>query len=314
MYEHILEKERQVFWIYGNVTSAGYPLTHIDTISPTGEINPDSALNLIVYREEEGHLNMMDGLIVDLLQEKWKTFARYRFYRRFVAFILYFIIFVTAFALRPGHDLCAFQNDTSSLSGCSQTGPNRTIDPCYLLQPYRHADIACVVLGAVIYLFLAMKEIYHQGFNIFFTTLMGAPAKALLLLSCLFVLSMLPGRALCAHEYEDVMGVLAILCTAPYFLFFCRGFRIVGPFVVMIYKMIKGDLLRFFIIYAVFVIGFSQAMFIVFKGVSGSPFEHATESIMSMFIMSLGQFADFYDDFVSTGHPTMGKVILPFGC
>nr|KAG5703052.1 hypothetical protein BaRGS_016213 [Batillaria attramentaria] len=51
--------------------------------------------------EEEGHLNMMDGLIVDLLQEKWKTFARYRFYRRFVAFILYFIIFVTAFALRP---------------------------------------------------------------------------------------------------------------------------------------------------------------------------------------------------------------------
>ena len=31
-----------------------------------------------------------------------------------------------------------------------------------------------------------------------------------------------------------------------------------GPFVVMIYDMIKGDLLRFFIIYAVFVVGFSQ--------------------------------------------------------
>lgn len=49
MYEHILEKERQVYWIYGNVTCAGYPLTHIDTISPTGEINTDSALNIIVY-------------------------------------------------------------------------------------------------------------------------------------------------------------------------------------------------------------------------------------------------------------------------
>ena len=32
----------------------------------------------------------------------------------------------------------------------------------------------------------------------------------------------------------------------------------VGPFVVMIYKMIRGDLLRFFIIYIVFLVGFSQ--------------------------------------------------------
>lgn len=30
-----------------------------------------------------------------------------------------------------------------------------------------------VVLGAIIYLGLAMKEIYHQGFNIFFTTLVN---------------------------------------------------------------------------------------------------------------------------------------------
>jgi hypothetical protein len=35
----------------------------------------------------------------------------------------------------------------------------------------------------------------------------------------------------------------------------------VGPFVVMIYKMIKGDLLRFFTIYVVFLIGFSQGSY-----------------------------------------------------
>lgn len=32
----------------------------------------------------------------------------------------------------------------------------------------------------------------------------------------------------------------------------------VGPFVVMIYRMIQGDLLRFVAIYLVFVLGFSQ--------------------------------------------------------
>ena len=42
------------------------------------------------------------------------------------------------------------------------------------------------------------------------------------------------------------------------FLLFIRGTKIVGPFVVMIYKMIRGDLLRFFTIYVVFLIGFSQ--------------------------------------------------------
>ena len=39
-----------------------------------------------------------------------------------------------------------------------------------------------------------------------------------------------------------------------------RGFKKVGPFVVMIYRMILGDLLRFVTIYLVFVLGFSQGL------------------------------------------------------
>ena len=48
MYEHILEIERQVYWIYGSVTCAAYPLEHIDTISATGEININSAMYHVV--------------------------------------------------------------------------------------------------------------------------------------------------------------------------------------------------------------------------------------------------------------------------
>ena len=40
-----------------------------------------------------------------------------------------------------------------------------------------------------------------------------------------------------------------------------RGFKLVGPFVVMIYKMIRTDLIRFFTIYLIFVVGFSQCKF-----------------------------------------------------
>ena len=54
----------------------------------------------------------------------------------------------------------------------------------------------------------------------------GAPTKAMFLFSCVFVVMMLPGRAAGAYQFEDVMGVLAILFTAPYFLFFCRSVNI----------------------------------------------------------------------------------------
>jgi len=49
MYEHILELDREVYWVYGNVTCAGYPLEFIDTISETGEINTNSAMYHVVY-------------------------------------------------------------------------------------------------------------------------------------------------------------------------------------------------------------------------------------------------------------------------
>ncbi|XP_059151469.1 transient receptor potential cation channel subfamily V member 5-like [Physella acuta] len=313
MFEHILEMVREVYWLFCNVTSAGYPLTDVDTISRTGEINMDSALHLIVKGNLEGHLDMMDGVIVKLLQEKWKTFVSFRFYRRFFLFICYFICFVTAFALRPGVDLCSKPNQNVTLSYCQA---NQTANPCYLLMPYRTEDIVRMVLevvvliSAVIYIFLALKEIYHQGFKVFFSTLTGAPAKTLFLMSCIFVVLMLPGRATCAHQFEDVVGVLAVLCTSPYFLFFCRGFRIVGPSVVMIYNMIRKDLLQFFIIYVVFIVGFSQAMYIIFMRDNQDPFNNAIDSIMGMVVMSLGQFGDYYDLFGRSRFTNFAKVIF----
>ena len=49
MYEHILDIEREIFWNYGNMTCAAYPLEHIDTISITGEINTNSVVYHVIY-------------------------------------------------------------------------------------------------------------------------------------------------------------------------------------------------------------------------------------------------------------------------
>ena len=44
------------------------------------------------------------------------------------------------------------------------------------------------------------------------------------------------------------------MCNTP----FLRAFKFVGTFVIMIYRMLAKDLLRFVIVYAIITIGFSQ--------------------------------------------------------
>jgi hypothetical protein len=48
MFDHILQKVRTVYWQYGNVTCAGYPLDDIDTIGKDGSLNETSALSIMV--------------------------------------------------------------------------------------------------------------------------------------------------------------------------------------------------------------------------------------------------------------------------
>jgi hypothetical protein len=72
MFDHILQKVRTIYWQYGNVTCAGYPLNDIDTIGKDGSLNDTSALSIIVrgvciYRMNEAKLHEYEGQNDDLL-------------------------------------------------------------------------------------------------------------------------------------------------------------------------------------------------------------------------------------------------------
>ena len=56
---------------------------------------------------------------------------------------------------------------------------------------------------------------------------------------------------------------------------------------------------------------FFTAMFIIFRDVAGNTFSDPAESIMGMFMMSLGEFGDLYDSFenLSFAYSFMGIVI-----
>ncbi len=50
MFFHIANIEREVYWQIGNVCCSAYPIEQLDSItSDSGELNMQSALNLIVF-------------------------------------------------------------------------------------------------------------------------------------------------------------------------------------------------------------------------------------------------------------------------
>jgi transient receptor potential cation channel subfamily V member 5 len=46
-------------------------------------------------------LDLLEGVLIDLLKTKWETFVKAKFYRQFYIFTVYFFISLAAFGLRP---------------------------------------------------------------------------------------------------------------------------------------------------------------------------------------------------------------------
>ncbi|XP_076629414.1 transient receptor potential cation channel subfamily V member nanchung [Colletes latitarsis] len=464
MFFHILNIEREIYWQIGSITCAAYPLSQIDTIDvTTGNISHNSALNLVVFGEKDEHLELMDGILIDLLNAKWNTFVKSRFYRQFFLFCFYFVLSLISFTLRPGpspiasgettnttdvpigsstpspdlpsnstfeisknylnsnlselieraftaslianlksslnvtptyfeklkHDILAditstlrnvwstdvngnelvnnsyempsgtsehvypSKNDTTTdylrvtinksllvaknllLDDVALPGDNDKnnwwsdlTEECRLMQlatfsgKIRLTAEMLMEVAALLYIIAALREARFLGLNMFIENLMTAPSRVMFLFSCCILLTFPFLRLSCADEVEDMLAVVVMLTTAPYFLFFCRGFKTVGPFVVMIYRMIMGDLIRFVSIYSVFVMGFSQAYYIIFlsfdnpntpEGVDDSisnPMPSPMESVMAMFLMSMTNFGDYYGAFERTQHEMEGKFLF----
>ncbi|XP_015113210.1 transient receptor potential cation channel subfamily V member 5 [Diachasma alloeum] len=438
MFFHIMNIEREIYWQIGSITCAAYPLSQFDTIDVNnGTINNTSALNLVVFGETEEHLELMDGVLIDLLNAKWNTFIKSRFYQQFFLFCFYFVLSLISFVLRPGpsptdssgnstkptsssdmsssrapaptstsangttkshefgqlsrvirqlattlaNNFMASMNatpasvenfisrisdnitltlkdalnfdlvDNSGLmagegrrneSVYGQVTPSAFImdsaldeewwedltEVCRLMQldsstaKIRLTAEIFMEFGAILYILAALREARFLGLNMFIENLMTAPSRVMFLFSCCILMSFPFLRLACADKVEDMLAVVVMLTTAPYFLFFCRGFKTVGPFVVMIYRMIMGDLLRFVTIYLVFVMGFSQAYYIIFlsfdnpqtpEGVddtTSNPMPSPMESIMAMFLMSMTNFGDYYGAFERTEHEIEAKCLF----
>ncbi|PVD25324.1 hypothetical protein C0Q70_15824 [Pomacea canaliculata] len=283
------------FWRFSHVTCSAYPLAAIDSIGPNGEHNWHSALMIIVDGESDEHLEMLEGGVVwQLLKEKWKTFAKRRFLERLAIACVHLVLFSVAIYIRP-------------------SGPS-LLDYTGAVDAVRYFCEVIVCLSCTATIAMEIIEISSRGFWSFLKNCSHAPAHTVNLVSCLLILACIPFRFLQLYEVEDILLIIAAPCSWFFLLFFARGVQLTGPFVTMIYKMLRGDLIRFGIIYLIFLIGFTQGFYFLFRDVTddddkgAKKFETFPETILTLFQMTLGEFK--YDAFGLSRHVLLTKLVF----
>ncbi|GIY42444.1 uncharacterized protein CEXT_770991 [Caerostris extrusa] len=263
IYFHILKLQREIYWELGNITCAAYPLDDIDTIdSNTGEINKLSVLNLVVYGEKIDHLDMLSGLLADLLNAKWNKFVKFRFFRQFATFFVYFAISLSCFVMRPGpmglkvnkhHVNHAIHHPHTTTKSPVQLTNASHFNPCYLLEEnstshqIRFILEALTAAGALIYILDAVREAQFLGYHtftqnmvitknyLFISHFMMENSEILQEINDrtiksvihVFLLHYDDNDSFKIHVFssrEDISAVFVMLTTAPYFLFFCRTY------------------------------------------------------------------------------------------
>ena len=84
-----------------------------------------------------------------------------------------------------------------------------------------------MVVWSFIYLVKAAHEYTFLGKKIFWDNMKMCPSRVIFLFGCFTVLLMVPARLLCLTDVEDVLAIISMFCHGFYFLFFCRGIKLV---------------------------------------------------------------------------------------
>uniref|UniRef100_A0A1I8JL77 XK-related protein n=1 Tax=Macrostomum lignano TaxID=282301 RepID=A0A1I8JL77_9PLAT len=194
-----------------------------------------------------------------------------RFVQRLIMIILHLLIMTFAIYMRPLGSATAKQGSVQI--GDNYTEYNTTAAPTLpakmisAKEVFRYFFEAITVLNSVITLFMHIDEVREQGVLDFCCSLGAAPPRASFLISCLLISATLPSRVLSCLWIEqkqtflvaeETLLIIAVPCAWGYLLFFAGGTQLNGTFVTMIYKMIRGDMARFGIIYSIVLVCFAQ--------------------------------------------------------
>ncbi|XP_064145689.1 transient receptor potential cation channel subfamily V member 6 isoform X2 [Loxodonta africana] len=259
MFQHLMQRRKHIQWTYGPLTSTLYDLTEIDS---WGE--EQSLLELIVTTKKREARQILDLTPVkELVSLKWRRYGRPYFYLLGAIYLLYIICFTMCCVYRP------LKPRTSNRTSPRDNGllQQKLLQEAYVTpkDSVRLMGELVTILGALIILLLEIPDIFRVGVTRFFGhTSLGGPFHILIVTYACMVLVIVVMRLTNTNGEVIPMSFALVLgwCNVMYF---ARGFQMIGPFTIMIQKMIFGDLMRFCWLMAVVILGFASAFYIVFQ-------------------------------------------------
>ncbi|XP_075413881.1 transient receptor potential cation channel subfamily V member 6 [Tenrec ecaudatus] len=277
MFQHLMQRRKHIQWTYGPLTSTLYDLTEIDSCGE--EL---SLLELIVTAKKREARQILDQTpLKELVSLKWKRYGRPYFCVLGTIYLLYIICFTMCCVYRPLKPRIS-----------NRTGPrdNMLLQQKSLQEAYmtpkdciRLAGELVTILGAVIILLLEVPDIFRVGVTRFFgQTMLGGPFHILIVTYACLVLVIMVMRLTNTNGEVVPMSFALVLgwCNVMYF---ARGFQMLGPFTIMIQKMIFGDLMRFCWLMVVVILGFASAFYILFQAEDPHELGHFYNYPMALF-------------------------------
>uniref|UniRef100_A0A8C4DJ44 Transient receptor potential cation channel, subfamily V, member 6 n=1 Tax=Dicentrarchus labrax TaxID=13489 RepID=A0A8C4DJ44_DICLA len=257
-FQHLVNKRRLIQWSLGPLTSNLYDLTEIDSWA-----DDMSVLELIVSshkREARGILEVTP--VRQLVSLKWNLYGKHYFRLLLLLYLLYIGTFTLCCSYRPLKD--APENYTKSKMD-KTIRVQKTLDESYVTHEdnLRLAGEIISILGAFVILLLEIPDILRVGAKRYFgQTALGGPFHVILIgYACLVVL-LCVFRACEVQGEAEVMAVCLVLGWSNV-MFFARGFEMLGPYVIMIQKIIFGDLTKFMWLSFIVLMGFSTCEYIL---------------------------------------------------
>ncbi|KAM4580935.1 transient receptor potential cation channel subfamily V member 6 [Odontesthes bonariensis] len=258
-FQHLVNKRRVVQWSLGPLSSHLYDLTEIDSWADNM-----SVMELIVgspRREARGILEVTP--VRQLVSLKWDLYGKHYFRLLMVLYLLYIGTFTLCCVFRPLKD--APENYTKSDMD-KTIRVQKAFNESYVTygDSLRLAGEVISVLGAVVILVLEIPDILRVGARRYFgQTALGGPFHVILISYASLVVLLCVFRACEVQGEAEVMAVCLVLgwCNV---MFFARGFEMLGPYVIMIQKIIFGDLTKFMWLSFIVLIGFSTSLWMVY--------------------------------------------------
>ncbi|XP_075809594.1 transient receptor potential cation channel subfamily V member 5 [Microtus pennsylvanicus] len=259
MFQHLMQKRKHIQWSCGSLTSSLYDITEIDS---WGE--ELSFLELVVSsKKKEARQILEQTPVKELVSLKWRKYGQPYFCLLGALYILYMICFSTCCVYRP----LKFRDTNRTYSRDNTIMEQKTLQEAYVTYQdnIRLVGELVTVTGAVVILLLEIPDIVRVGASRYFgQTILGGPFHVIIITYASLVLVTMVMR-LTSMNGEAVPISMALVLGWCSVMYFARGFQMLGPFTIMIQKMIFGDLLRFCWLMAMVILGFASAFYIIFQ-------------------------------------------------